>query len=70
MNNVSDMTDVVDTVVWPEDSERQAWWTSVLGIESGVRECATADFSEQRHEMPLGDDGIYPSTRVQVAAAA
>jgi hypothetical protein len=66
-----DMIDMEDPVVWLEDSERQAWWASVLGVDSSVCECATTDFIGQQLEVPLGDDDIYPSTtRVPASTAA
>lgn len=64
------MTDLMERMVWPEDSDRHKWWQGVLGIGTGVRECATADAIEQQLAVPVGDDDVYPPAPPPMAIAA
>lgn len=49
----------METVLWPDSPDRDAWWFSIL--DSEVRECSTVDVIEQHRDEPLDDDE-YPRT--------
>jgi hypothetical protein len=51
-----------EAVVWTESTDRERWWRSVVGVETSMRECSTADALDQCRAVPLDDD-LYPHTQ-------
>ncbi|WP_170944664.1 hypothetical protein [Rhodococcus sp. 14-2483-1-1] len=51
-----------DAVVWAESTDREHWWRTVVGVETSMRECSTADVVDQCRAEPLDDD-LYPHTQ-------
>ncbi|MBY4126808.1 hypothetical protein HQO83_00210 [Rhodococcus fascians] len=57
-----------DAVVWTESSDREHWWRTVIGVETGMRECSTADALDQDRVVPIDDD-LYPHAQREPVAA-
>jgi hypothetical protein len=51
-----------EAVVWTESTDRERWWRTVVGVETSMRECPTADVLDQCRAEPLDDD-LYPHTQ-------
>ncbi|MFI8566111.1 hypothetical protein ACIGGF_06060 [Rhodococcus sp. NPDC078407] len=57
-----------DAVVWTESADREQWWRSVIGVETGIRECSPVDALDQHRVVPMDDD-LYPHANREPVAA-